>query len=67
MFIFDEPLEYVVIFVSNLIFSAVKNVVSFTKNKFSQKRDCVTMRNYEETFYLYNGYDMALEVLTQIP
>ena len=29
MFIFDELSEFVVIFVSNLIFAAVKNVVSF--------------------------------------
>ena len=29
-FIFDELSEFVVIFVSNLIFSAAKNVVSFT-------------------------------------
>ena len=30
MFIFDEHSEFVVIFVLNLIFSAVKNVFSFT-------------------------------------
>ena len=30
MFIFDGLSEFVVIFVSNSIFSAVKNVVSFT-------------------------------------
>ena len=30
MFIYDEFSEFVVIFVSNLIFSAVKNVFSFT-------------------------------------
>ena len=66
MFIFDELSEFVVIFVSNLIFLAVKNVVSFTQNEFSRKRDCVTMRNYAETFYLYKDYNMAPEVLTQI-
>ena len=30
MFIFDGLLEFVVIFVLNLIFSAIKNVLSFT-------------------------------------
>ena len=30
MFVFDELSEFFVIFVSNLIFSAVKNVFSFT-------------------------------------
>ena len=30
MFIFDKLSEFVVIFVSNLIFSAVKDIVSFT-------------------------------------
>ena len=30
MFIYDERSEFVIIFVWNLIFSAVKNVVSFT-------------------------------------
>ena len=30
IFVFDELSEFIVIFVSNLIFSAVKNVVSFT-------------------------------------
>ena len=30
MFIFDELSEFVVLFVSNSIFSAVKNVVCFT-------------------------------------
>ena len=30
MFIVDELSEFLVIFVSNLIFSAVKNVLSFT-------------------------------------
>ena len=30
MFIYDELSEFVIIFVWNLIFSAVKNVVSFT-------------------------------------
>ena len=50
MFIFDELSEFVVIFVSNLIFLAVKNVASFTQNEFSRKRDCVTMRNYAEMF-----------------
>ena len=66
MFIFDELSEFVVIFVSNSTSSAVKNVVSFTQNEFSWKRDCVTMRNYAETFYLYKDYNMAPEVLTQI-
>ena len=32
MFIFDELSEFFVIFASNLMFSAVKNVVSFTKD-----------------------------------
>ena len=50
MFIFDELSEFVVIFVSNLVFSAVKNVASFTQNEFSRKRGCVTMRNYAEMF-----------------
>ena len=30
MFIYDELSEFVIIFVWNLIFSAVKNIVSFT-------------------------------------
>ena len=30
MFIFDELSEFAIIFVSNVIFSAVKNLVSFT-------------------------------------
>ena len=34
MFIFDELSEFVVIFVSNLTLSAVKNVVSFTQNEY---------------------------------
>ena len=66
MFIYDELSEFVVIFVSNLIFSAVKNVVSFKLNEFSRKRGRRTMRNYVETFYLYNGYNIAPEVLTKI-
>ena len=45
-FTFDEVSEFVVFFVSNSKFLAVKNIVSFTQNKFLQKRDCVTMRNY---------------------
>ena len=32
MFIFDELSEFFVIFASNLMFSAVKNVVSFTRD-----------------------------------
>ena len=47
MFIFDGLLEFVVIFVLNLIFSAIKNVLSFTSNEFSRKRvvyHCVTMQ-----------------------
>ena len=66
IFIFDKLSEFVVIFVSNWIFSAVKNVASFTLNEFSQKRNRRTMRNYAETFYLYNGYNIAPEVLAQI-
>ena len=66
MFIFDKLSEFVVIFVSNLIFSAVKNVVSFKLNEFSRKRGRRTMRNYVETFSLYNGYNIAPEVLTKI-
>ena len=50
--IFDEHSEFAFIFVSNLTFSAVKNVVSLISNEFSQKRGCVTTRNYVETFYL---------------
>ena len=67
MFIFDGLSEFVVIFVSNSIFSAVKNVVSFTQNEFSRKRGCVTMRNYVETFYFYKRYNIVPQVLTQIP
>ena len=66
MFIFDELSEFAVIFVSNLTLSAVKNVVSFTQNEFLRKLGFITMRNYAETFYLYKGYNMAPEVLTQI-
>ena len=55
MFIFDELSEFVVIFVSNLIFLAVKIVFSFSS---------VTMRNYPETFYLYKGHNMAPEFWT---
>ena len=50
MFIFDELSEFVVIFVSNLTLSAVKNVVSFTQNEFLRKQGCVTIRNYAEMF-----------------
>ena len=46
MFVFDELSE----FVSNLVFSAVKNVVSFTQNEFLRKQGCVTIRNYAEMF-----------------
>ena len=46
MFIFDELSE----FVSNVVFSAVKNVVSFTQNEFLRKQGCVTIRNYAEMF-----------------
>ena len=46
MFIFDELSE----FLSNLVFSAVKNVVSFTQNEFLRKQGCVTIRNYAEMF-----------------
>ena len=66
MFIYDEFSEFVVIFVSNLIFSAVKNVFSFTENEFCRRRGCVTMRNYAETFYFCKRYNMAPDVLTQI-
>ena len=63
-FIFDHLSESDVIFVLNLIFLAVKNLI-FTSNEFSRKRGCLTMRNYAERFCLYKGYKMAPNVLTQ--
>ena len=44
MFIFDVLSEYGINFVSNSIFLATENVVSFTQNDFCRKRGCVTMR-----------------------
>ena len=64
--IFNDLSESVVIFVPNLILLALENVVNFTQKEFSQKRGCVTMRNYVETFCLYTAYKVAPNVLTQI-
>ena len=54
MFIFDVLSKYGINFVSNSIFLATENVVSFTW-LFSKTR----LRNYAETFKTINGYKVA--------
>ena len=53
--IFDA--ESLIDFVSLLVVLTVENVVVFTKNRFYQKRGCVTMRNYMEMFHDNIGHN----------
>ena len=53
--IFDA--ESLIGFVSLLVVLTVENVVVFTKNRFCQKRGCVTMRNYMEMFHDNIGHN----------
>ena len=53
--IFDA--ESLIGFVSLLVVLTVENVVVFTKNRFHQKRGCVTMRNYMEMFHDNIGHN----------
>ena len=58
-FIYDVLSELRTGFVSFSVILALKNVVSFTKTCFYQKRNSVTTRNYVETFHANIGHNLA--------